>query len=77
MGQGGADECVCGGDPLQPRSKPTHNTGSCRRLLCVSLLPRHHASTPIQEMEHLYGEIQTEKQAVGGSRLPAAFVTFK
>lgn len=30
-----------------------------------------------QEMEHLYGEIQSEKQAVADSRLPAAFVTFK
>lgn len=29
-----------------------------------------------QEMEHLYGEIQSEKQAVADSCLPAAFVTF-
>lgn len=30
-----------------------------------------------QELDHLYGEIQTEKGAVEGKRRPAAFVTFQ
>lgn len=61
--------------PAATSIKANSQPGWCR-LLCVPLLPRHHAPTP-QELEHLYGEIQTEKQAVSGSRLPAAFVTFK